>query len=810
MIGMELSKTPELSRETLGGLVDAGTLTPHAWEESLRFCGFTPGVRQWTAYWRHMFLLGGALFLAAGIIFFFAWNWAEMHRFARMALAGLAVAATGIGAVWHGPDSPLGRVLLLACGICVGPMLAVFGQTYQTGAELWELFRVWTVLLVALAVVGKQPALWFVAWLSGNVFVMLWLGRSMDSPLEAIAMFSLLPECVLALAAAVAAWEGFAYRAARRCGGEQSWLASRWFPRLLFFDLTVRLTAFLVMDLFGGSWFRYHSQAYFQGQGILLPLLALVVAGASWHWHRKRVPDLFMPACLVSACAVLLVAALLRMEFLFYADISAVLLWGVLLVAITAAVAKILLSLQRQMETRRDGTAARPALPGVDFFGPARSLPDWETLWAHLQKKELLAADSPLPRTFVGGTVTGAAPEATAGAAHGNAPEDAAEAETEAAVGSVREAAAVNTRGVTTQAAPAAPWFVRAILAVGGWVSAVVLLVFLALGVAMGGGGGEGASLLGASLVPLGIAGVALKSSGVFAKNFGFSLALAGSAAACIGLGLLTRSPLAAQFLAAAVLAGLCAVLDSAAFRFLAGACVVLLVAGGLMSVGMPGMDPWSGYGDTSGLAEAYRRGSYLAVAWWTAVAFAIATARLREGEWRTSGRAKILEPFCFGAYGGMMLALIFALSMRVGLLRELGIHGVLLPGSWSVGVGAAAGLVFFVRSLTGNGPRSSGRMVALCCAALCLPLGWFLPGAALAAFGLTLSRYMGGLVMQGCTAAFLFVYMVHYYYFLGISLMYKSLLLGCTGLVLLALAFGLRRFAPQLALEFPREARHA
>ena len=89
-----------------------------------------------------------------------------MQPFARMALVGGIVASAGIGSVVVGPDSRPGQALLLACGVAMGPMLAVFGQTYQTGAELWELFRVWTVLLVALALAGRQVGLWFAAWLS--------------------------------------------------------------------------------------------------------------------------------------------------------------------------------------------------------------------------------------------------------------------------------------------------------------------------------------------------------------------------------------------------------------------------------------------------------------------------------------------------------------------------------------------------------------------------------------------------------------------------------------------------------------------
>ena len=780
---------PECSRNTLAGLREAGVFTAAAWDEAMRFCGFTPNARQWRDYWRHMFLLGGALFFAAGVIFFIAGNWADMHRFCRMALVGCLVAGTGLAAVWCGPDTAPGRVLLLSCGICVGPMLAVFGQTYQTGAELWELFRVWTIVLAVLAVAGRQPALWFVTWLSGNVFVMLWLGRSMDSPLEAIGLFSLVPECVLALACAVAAWEWFAYgtRGARQRGGEgQSWLQARWFPRLLFFDLTVRLTSYLLMELFGA--YRGRHAMEFLLPETLLPLLAVVVTGISWHWHRKRVPDLFMPACLVSAAAVLLVGALLKMEFLFYADITAVLLWGLLLVGVTVCVAKILLALQqqiaglpqvedqRQVKTEQGSAATRRhGLPGMEFFAPAAPVPGWDALARHLRETGLLDADTPLPPV----------PQTE------NTPGD-----------------------VPASPLPSplpSPWFIRVILAVGGWVASVVLLAFLALLVAVNSYRFEGGALLGVSLVPMGIAYFCLKMPGIFSRNFGFSLALSGAAAACIGLGMMVGSWMVTPFLVAGVLAVLCLIMDSAPFRFLAAACVAVCVPMGIISLAMGGEASFSRFNDAAQWGVAFRRGAYIAAAWWVAVSFALAASRLRESEWLGAARKELVPPVFFGLYGGMMLYLILALSSRIGFVRELAHAGAVPSGSFAVGLGAAAGLLFFVKSLTGGSqahpePPTKGALAALGCAALCLPLGWFLPGVALAAFGLALSRYIGSVVMQGATCAFLFAYMVYYYYFLGIPLLQKSLLLGVTGVALLALARAMKRFGALLETE----ARHA
>lgn len=742
------------------------------------FCGFVPGAREWRAYWRHILLLGGALFLTAGVIFFIAWNWADMHRFARMALVGAIVAGTGLGAVWRGPDTLPGRVLLLCSGISVGPLLAVFGQTYQTGAELWELFRVWTVVLAALAVVGRQAALWFATWISANVFVMLWLGRSMGSPLEALGMFSLLPECVLGLALAAAVWEWFAWREKTRGGARHSWLQSRWLPRLLFFDLTVRLTAYLCMIIFDQYWMS--SLTEFILPYAVLPYTAVAVATVSWYWHRKRMPDLFMFACLISACAVLLVAFLIRIEFLFGAEVGAVFLWGLLLVGITASIAAILLSLQRRMEAeaarhaRHDGAGdtalTRRGVSGADFFA-IRPAPAWNALQGHLRTRGLIGEDAPLPP-----------PPAPA-----------------------------------VQAVPPSPWYVRMILAVGGWIAAVVFLLFLVLFLydTMRIRSYDGIALFVASWFPLGIAFGCLRARGNFVRHFGFSLALAGSIAVCIGLGMMTRftadlyfgmtfGVLSLElFLFALTLAFLCLFMDSAAYRFLAALCIVGLVATGIVSSGFSGVNLW-GWPDDVAMVR-HRVAVYATILWWSAVAVALAATRLREKDWRARAWGGMVPPLFFGAYGGMMAYLMCTFSQSFYSIRAIGNIWHMLAGSFTVGVGAAAGLVYLAWKLTDGKTVPAERAAIRICAALALPLGFFLPGVALAAFGLTLARHIGSLVMQGTTGAFLFAYVIYYYYFLGVPLVYKSLLLSATGVVLLALASALGRLYRNT-----KEARHA
>ena len=75
-----------------------------------------------------------------GLILWVAANWDDFGRFGRFGLLLAFVAAMGIGAITRpGIRGPLGLLALLG----IGGLFAFFGQTYQTGADPWQLFALW-------------------------------------------------------------------------------------------------------------------------------------------------------------------------------------------------------------------------------------------------------------------------------------------------------------------------------------------------------------------------------------------------------------------------------------------------------------------------------------------------------------------------------------------------------------------------------------------------------------------------------------------------------------------------------------------
>ncbi|OSM49749.1 hypothetical protein WH06_26145, partial [Aeromonas salmonicida subsp. salmonicida] len=103
-----------------------------------------------------------------------AFNWQELGRVSRLALLELPLLAMLV-LLWRKPmTAPPRQALLLAMALNIGALLALVGQTYQTGADPWQLFATWALMLLPLAALGQSPLLWTTSWLLGQLALMLY------------------------------------------------------------------------------------------------------------------------------------------------------------------------------------------------------------------------------------------------------------------------------------------------------------------------------------------------------------------------------------------------------------------------------------------------------------------------------------------------------------------------------------------------------------------------------------------------------------------------------------------------------------
>ena len=152
-------------RQILIDWIEQDRIAPGNLQSALSLSSVFPSTATWQRFLDQLLLWLGALMLAAGVIFFFAYNWNDLGRFAKFGLVeALLIAA--LVAIWRiGLESIAGKVTLLTASLLVGALLALVGQTYQTGADTFELFAAWAALILPWVLAGRLAALWLV-WIA--------------------------------------------------------------------------------------------------------------------------------------------------------------------------------------------------------------------------------------------------------------------------------------------------------------------------------------------------------------------------------------------------------------------------------------------------------------------------------------------------------------------------------------------------------------------------------------------------------------------------------------------------------------------
>jgi uncharacterized membrane protein len=270
---LDLPATPSRMRVA----AEAAGAPPTSVQQALTLAAASPASRDWIQFLTGALLLLGAGLLLSGIVCFFAFNWADLGRFAKFAVLQAAVAiCAGLG--WWKLSNLSGRVALFAAAVLVGPLLGVYGQTYQTGADPWGLFFFWALLILPWVVVAHFTALWILTIaLLDTALVLYWFQRPQIEIGEEGWLMLFVWGAAIHMAAVIA-WELQRRRAT-------PWLDEEWAPRLLVSTAFLALLApaiALVLDLnlIGETW----------GAGFVI----WIAAAAVFAYYTRVREDLFM------------------------------------------------------------------------------------------------------------------------------------------------------------------------------------------------------------------------------------------------------------------------------------------------------------------------------------------------------------------------------------------------------------------------------------------------------------------------------------------------------------------------------------
>jgi uncharacterized membrane protein len=143
---------------------------------ALDLSGARPDARAWRAFIARLLNGAGIAGVGAGVLFFVAANWQDYGVIGRFVLLQCAFVACVVAAWLRPPPHVLGNGALVMATLLVGGLLALFGQTYQTGADVFELFLAWSALALPLAFAARSGAVWAVWWVVLNVGLALYCG----------------------------------------------------------------------------------------------------------------------------------------------------------------------------------------------------------------------------------------------------------------------------------------------------------------------------------------------------------------------------------------------------------------------------------------------------------------------------------------------------------------------------------------------------------------------------------------------------------------------------------------------------------
>ncbi len=245
--------------------------------------------KRWDFIVSRFLLLLGTTLLLAGIICFFAFNWDDISSVVKLASIQIAMACAVAGAYYYSLQRIGGQLFLLAASVLVGVFLAVFGQVYQTGADTYQLFMMWSIAIFGWTIISKFIGQWVLWIIITNIFISLWWGQSGAYVDDAASMY-----CVgqaLFYGIFLGLYEYF-------CGKKSfQWLNAKWLRVLLIVRILTLLAIPIRLLIFEGK----PNDAL-----IITNIVVLMVCVIMFWFYRYRRPSIQVLAALVIFACILI------------------------------------------------------------------------------------------------------------------------------------------------------------------------------------------------------------------------------------------------------------------------------------------------------------------------------------------------------------------------------------------------------------------------------------------------------------------------------------------------------------------------
>jgi len=351
MSKQKLSEIP-VTTSRLKHIANELHMSPQAQQRAYVLAGLKPDHAAWMQFVDRFLLISGSILAIVGVIAFFAYNWAELHKSIKFVLLESGLVVLVLTAYFKGMEKLSGKAALFAAAVLTGVLLAVYGQTYQTGADPYGLFLTWAVLIFGWALIGRNAGLWLLVLVLVNLSLVLYwtqlvhpenwardLARELG-PFAGVTYsltdFSLAQWVFSVNVLALIIWE---YCRSQKVG----WMSGRSFPRVIsIFALFPVVISTLIFIFSAGP-------EYYWGLNFLSPVLFVVFVGAAFYFYSKRFLDMFVLAVSALSMIVIVTAVLAKV---IHTGFEMFFLLSILVVAQSAAAAHWLRKVKRSWEVR--------------------------------------------------------------------------------------------------------------------------------------------------------------------------------------------------------------------------------------------------------------------------------------------------------------------------------------------------------------------------------------------------------------------------------------------------------------------------
>jgi uncharacterized membrane protein len=319
---MQQRKDQLVDRELLHLLSSKNNIDDKLLEEAFTDSQIYPAKERWML-WLERFILGvGIAFFLSGICFFLAYNWTDLHKFAKLGLVQGLLLGLLVAVILRKNMDYIAQLLLVAVVVMVGISFAVFGQIYQTGADAYDLFLVWTLAVIPFVVISKFPILWLIWLVLLNLTITLWqeqiLGyRERDSVKLLMFFINIFATIVWEIGVWKFKWN----------------FTLRWFPRI---TVAVALFAITLLIMTGMTQGSYSEKKWYYG---ISYILGLILYPSIIYLYLKYFKDLIFIALSVISILVVICTFILRFVD---DDLGGFFLTGTLCIGVTIYMVKTL------------------------------------------------------------------------------------------------------------------------------------------------------------------------------------------------------------------------------------------------------------------------------------------------------------------------------------------------------------------------------------------------------------------------------------------------------------------------------------